>query len=222
MQAILFDFDYTLAEATAGTADCINYALAQLELPSVGDEVVQSVMGLSMPELYRVVTGGKCPDYHAEFRRHFIDRADLIMAAAIVFFDTVAPTMEKLRQSGYKLGIVSTRYRRRMEEVLKRDRLLFFFDIIVGAEDVKQHKPDPAPLLHAAGALDLDVGECLYVGDTLIDATAAQAAAMPFVGVTTGITTRKQFENAGVKQVIRLLAELPTRMEQLVAGQDRN
>ena len=37
-QTIIFDFDYTLADSSRGIAECINFALAELNLPQVPTE----------------------------------------------------------------------------------------------------------------------------------------------------------------------------------------
>ena len=39
-------------------------------------------------------------------------------------------------------------------------------------------KPDPAPLLYAAGKLGLQPAECIYIGDAERDVLAARAAGM--------------------------------------------
>jgi phosphoglycolate phosphatase len=213
VRAVLFDFDYTLAESTAGTTDCINYALTKLGLRPVSTEVVQSVIGLSMPELYRVVAGADEISRHEEFAEFFIERADLVMADSIILFDTVKPVLQELQRTGYELGIASTRFRRRIETVLTRDGLLAYFSTIIGGEDVQYHKPDPEALLCAAAELGYEAGNCLYVGDTLVDAAAAGNAEMPFVGVTTGVTDRQQFASVGVLRVIDSLAELKAMLQ---------
>ena len=40
------------------------------------------------------------------------------------------------------------------------------------------HKPDPAPLLHAAKQVGVAPGDCVYVGDDERDIIAARAAGM--------------------------------------------
>ena len=52
-----------------------------------------------------------------------------------------------------------------------------------------EHKPSPAPLLHAAGLLGVDPGECVYVGDADVDVLAARAAGMGSLAVTWGAAT---------------------------------
>jgi len=208
IRAVLFDFDYTLAEPTEGTLTCINYALRAMNLPVVSRERVRPLIGLSLPETYRRITNDDSSTEQSRFGKLFVEQADKTMADSIVMFDTVGPTMQRLQMSGYTLGIVSTKYRRRIETVLTRVELRDSFQVIIGGEDVHELKPDPEALLLAVHRLECDVSNCCYVGDTLVDAAAADAAKMNFIGVTTGVTTRQQFDDAGVKRVIDSLPEL--------------
>ena len=50
--------------------------------------------------------------------------------------------------------------------------------VIVSGDTTPQPKPHPAPLLHAAQALGVEPGACVYVGDDLRDVTAGNAAGM--------------------------------------------
>ena len=67
-----------------------------------------------------------------------------------------------------------------------------FFDIVVGAEDVTAHKPNPSGLILAIKHLQSDLEGCLYIGDSIIDAKTAQAIGVDFYGVLNGITTREE------------------------------
>ncbi len=49
----------------------------------------------------------------------------------------------------------------------------------------------------------------LYVGDALNDFYAARGAGLDFVAVTTGLTDKDSFAQAGVNKVVTSLAELP-------------
>ena len=44
IQAVLFDFDYTLADSSQGVIDCIGHALCELGLPAVSDEAACRTM----------------------------------------------------------------------------------------------------------------------------------------------------------------------------------
>jgi phosphoglycolate phosphatase len=96
--------------------------------------------------------------------------------------------MAQLRQRCLPLAIVSTKYRRRIEAVLKREGLHSMFEVLIGGDDVAQPKPAPEGLLLAASRLGLEPAYCFYVGDSLTDAEAAHRAGMPFVATLSGVT----------------------------------
>jgi sugar-phosphatase len=58
-------------------------------------------------------------------------------------------------------------------------------DVLVSADDITRGKPDPEPYLKAAAALDADPGDCLVIEDAPAGITAARAAGMRVVAVTT-------------------------------------
>jgi phosphoglycolate phosphatase len=74
---------------------------------------------------------------------------------------------------------------------------------------VSIHKPDPRGLLRAAEHLGYVPSEVLYVGDSVIDAEAAQRGGMSFVAVLSGVTPREAFKGYGTVAVINTLNELP-------------
>ena len=139
----------------------------------------------------------------------FTQRADEVMTDSTTLFNAVAPTMARLKIRGMRLGIVSTKFRYRIERILSRDGLLDAFDVIVGGEDVSRHKPDPEGLIKARAFLRGSTSETLYVGDTVVDAQTAQRAETPFLAVLTGVTPRHAFIGYPVTRIIETLSELP-------------
>jgi phosphoglycolate phosphatase len=98
-----------------------------------------------------------------------------------------------LKSSGYKIGIVTTKYRYRIEKILNRFQATDLVDLIVGSDDVKIEKPNPEGLLWAIDTLQLEKSEALYVGDSVVDAKTAENAQVDFAGVLTGTTTQSDF-----------------------------
>ena len=83
------------------------------------------------------------------------------------------------------------------------------FDIIHGIEDTKVYKPDPKALEPMLAGLKKR--GITYVGDSLNDFYAAQAAGVDFVGVIRGVTTENEFKEAGVNRTVASLYELHDR-----------
>ncbi|MXX53459.1 MAG: HAD hydrolase-like protein, partial [Dehalococcoidia bacterium] len=48
-KAVLFDFDFTLADSSAGIIACINHGLRKLGLPEAPDEEIMKTIGLYIP-----------------------------------------------------------------------------------------------------------------------------------------------------------------------------
>jgi phosphoglycolate phosphatase len=217
-RAVLFDFDYTLADSSAGIHDCMNHALAEMGLPAVSAEASAATIGLSLPEALCRLTGPTTPEQCAEFSRHFIARADHIMIDSIVLYDTVRTVIPHLKQRGLGIGVVSTKFRRRIDAVLERENLRPYFDVIVGGEDVRNHKPDPEGALKAAKALGAPASEILYVGDSVVDAETARRAQLPFVAVLTGVTQKDAFASYHPVAVVQSLTEVPALLNSRAAG----
>jgi phosphoglycolate phosphatase len=208
VQAILFDFDYTLADSSQGVIDCIGYALRTLGLPPVSDAAACRTIGLSLAETLTALSGPQPARTSGHFARLFVERADQVMAGKTQLFPAVPEIVGRLGEQGLSLGIVSTKYRRRIEGILERDGLLDCFEVIVGGEDVCRHKPDPESLLLALDRLGVSPGKALYVGDSVTDALAAQRAGVPFVAVLSGTTPREAFLECEVCEILETVADL--------------
>jgi phosphoglycolate phosphatase len=208
IRVILFDFDYTLADSSLGVIDCIGFALDALGLPPVSDDAACRTIGLSLPDTLDALTGPQPPETGAAFAQLFVEQADRVMAAKTVLFRGVRETIGMLQASGLVLGIVSTKYRRRIETILRRAELLAPFSVIVGGEDVSAHKPDPESLRLAMARLGVRNQEAVYVGDSVTDAEAAQRAGIVFVAVLSGTTPREAFAEYKALAVIDRLTDL--------------
>jgi HAD superfamily hydrolase (TIGR01549 family) len=88
---------------------------------------------------------------------------------------------------------------------------LDLFNLIQTFDDTQAYKPDPKVfeiMLHTLARNGIR-DHILYVGDDITDYHAASIATIHFIGVTTGVRTREDFEREGVKMVISTLSELP-------------
>ncbi len=216
-RAVLFDFDYTLADSSRGIEDCINHSLAQMGLAPATPRAIAETVGLSLAETFCRLAGPATPEQCAEFSRHFIARADKIMVDSIILYDSARTVIPELKQRGLALGVLSTKFRRRIHAVLRREKMRKYFDVIVGGEDVVNHKPHPEGALRAVKALGAAVDEVLYIGDSIVDAETAKRAQLPFVAVLTGVTPRRAFRGYQPLAIIDSLATIPDLLTQTSA-----
>jgi phosphoglycolate phosphatase len=131
------------------------------------------------------------------------------MVDQTVMFDAVPDTVEPLRRLGCRLGIVSTKYRYRIEATFSREGLLDAFEVFVGREDVTAHKPDPEGLLKVMATLEITPPRTLYAGDSLTDAQAPARAVVPFVAALSDLTSREAFASSALRWMIEDVSQLP-------------
>jgi phosphoglycolate phosphatase-like HAD superfamily hydrolase len=87
--------------------------------------------------------------------------------------EAVAVLQELARR--HRLGIVSSRIRGSVVEIVEDGFDLGLFEVIVGFEDTTKHKPDGAPLMEAARRLGVEPERVAYIGDSDSDVAAAEA-----------------------------------------------
>ena len=208
-EAILFDFDFTLGDSSEGIIFCVNAALEGMGLEKASDESIRKVIGLSLAESYRTLTGDSSRRRTARFSELFTEAADRKMTLTAELYPYSLPLLKALRRDGIKTGIVTTKYRRRITEILDKYEVPGIVDAIIGGDSVKRTKPDPEGLIKAARELDVPVSKVLYIGDSEVDAKAAAAAGMDFVGVLTGSTSCEVLEKYPHRAVIDSLETIP-------------
>ena len=204
----LFDFDYTLADSSRGIVTCFRNVLTRHGYTEVTDDDIKRTIGKTLENSFSILTGvtdaGQLAGFKAEYRKE----ADTHMTVNTVLFLETKSVLTALKDSGARIGIISTKYRFRIKELLDQHFPEDFIDIIVGGEDVKTAKPSPEGLLLAIKRLHVSKAETLYIGDSTVDAETAQAAGVDFAGVTHGVTTAKELEKYPHRKIMNTLEEL--------------
>ena len=189
--------------------ECVNYALKELGFSEVAENEIFITIGLNLEHTFIKLVGENNVDKTEEFKNLFIKRADEVMADLSILFNETPSIIKKLNEKTIKLAIVSTKFRYRIEDILRRENLLNFFDVIVGGEDVSSLKPDPAGLKLAIDKLELKSSEVFYIGDSITDAKAANNADIPFIAVLSGVTCEQDFSEFQVYKFLKNISELP-------------
>lgn len=188
----LFDFDYTLANSSKGIVICFQHVLHNNGYTSVDDYTIKRTIGKTLEESFSILTGVTNPETLERYRREYVKAADTHMTVNTELFSETRSVLMALKAEGAQIGIISTKYRYRIMELMSKELPDGFFDIIVGGEDVRMPKPSPEGVLLAIGRLRADVADTLYIGDSTVDAETAQAAGVDFAGVLHGMTTREE------------------------------
>lgn len=95
-------------------------------------------------------------------------------------FHGIESSLETLSRMGCKCGIATSRIRDEFENEFQRFSIRRYFDIVVCADDTKEHKPTAAPLLKYMELSGADRSQVLYVGDSRYDRECARNAGVDF------------------------------------------
>lgn len=204
----LFDFDYTLADSSRGIVTCYRNVLERHHHTGITDEAIKRTIGKTLQESFSIMTGITDADTLEMYRKEYVKEADTHMTVNTFLFPETIEVLTRLKTNGAKLGIISTKYRYRIMELLGKKLPENFLDIIVGGEDVQHPKPAPEGVLFAIEHLGCRKEDVLYVGDSTVDAETAQAAQVDFAGVLHGATTYDELAAYPHVAIMKTLDEL--------------
>ncbi len=208
-RAALFDFDYTLADSSDAIIECFNAGLSGLGLAAADPHAIRRTIGWPIPDSLAQVVGEEHRSRADEFREHWRRRSDQIMVDRTRLLDPTPGAVRRMSAGGLRLGIVSTKWRQRIVDVLTRDGLLEPFEVVVGGDEVTRLKPDPEGLHLALDRLALEPSDAVYVGDSVADARAAHQAGVAFVAVLSGVTAADELAAWEPAAIVAHVGELP-------------
>ena len=90
--------------------------------------------------------------------------------------------LELLRACGIKIAVASNSPTAVVDDLLRHAGLNGCPDVVIGVDQVPQGKPEPDLLWKALEVFGLSKDEVFYVGDSIYDVKAAEAAGIFFVG----------------------------------------
>lgn len=202
--AVLFDFDMTLADSSQAIHHCTNMLAKYFDLREVSLAEVKAGIGLPIEDSWRLYWGDFQQEWLDYYRSNFRGEEQ----ARIRLFHDAAATIEALRAAGIKVGVASNR--RFASRAIAEVGLTELLDVVIGLEDVERAKPEPDCLIKGFEKLGVAPGDGLYVGDTDIDMKTALAAGTPGIGITTGNFDERGLLEAGAWKVLSRLGELPS------------
>jgi HAD superfamily hydrolase (TIGR01509 family) len=164
---------------------------------------VAGMIGLPLEDIFRVLvpvlseeeTWRLVNEYRKYYITHHLENTKINHSAQTV--------LRKLKAKGFKLGIITTKYRDPVMDVLSHYGISELFDVIVTGYEVAKHKPAPDIVLEATRRLGVNPAECVVVGDSPFDVQAGRRAGSFTIAVLSATYTRKQLKNAEPTLIIK-------------------
>lgn len=183
VQALVFDFDGTLADTRRGNENALRAALEPYGV-SLDHDWYGRHVGLSIHDLLSALPGGRNLP-HGEIIKH--SRAHLLAAVyTITPIPCVVELLQQARHAGLPCAVASGASRLLVEPGLHALGLRDVLATVVVREDVTHGKPDPELFVTAARHLDVAPERCFAVDDTPDGIASARAAGMQVSTVIDG------------------------------------
>lgn len=169
LNTVVFDLDGTLLDTLGDLAGSVNYALRKHGLPECSLQEVRSFLGNGIVRLMQgavknAVQGAAFDEVFQTFRSHYLEHClDTTQP-----YPGILPMMEKLREAGVKMAIVSNKLHPAVQELSRR----FFAELVtsaVGESETVRRKPNPDGVLRALKEMGSRPDEAIYVGDSEVD-----------------------------------------------------
>jgi pyrophosphatase PpaX len=148
------------------------YATAEVLGEALPDDVLMRDVGIPLAKQMATLS----EDHAEELVRVYRQHNSVVHDQLIREYPGTQDALELLKASGKRMGVVTSKSRPLALRALDRFGLLDYFETVVSCDDVHLHKPDPFPLVHAAGVMGVSTREAIYVGDSPHDMNAALSA----------------------------------------------
>jgi N-acetyl-D-muramate 6-phosphate phosphatase len=178
LTVILFDLDGTLLDTAPDMVGALNSlrlenGLAPLPLAEVRAQVSHGSSRLVQSGFPEADT-----ERFALLQRRFLDLYGARLAAETRLFEGMDGVLLELSRRGLAVGVVTNKPGRLTDALLEQLGLRARFACVVSGDTLKERKPHPLPMLHAAKLAGAAPDACIYVGDAERDVQAAHAAGM--------------------------------------------
>lgn len=203
-----FDLDGTVTDSVRDIADAMNWALAQLNLPTFPREAYCHKAGRGMDQLCKACLPSGQEGLFDRLRSLYNDRYAAHCCDHTALYPGISDALAQLRQAGLTLAVVSNKPQSQADVVARRVLKDCGFARVMGKQPQFPIKPDPASLLWLMEQMGAKREESIYIGDSDVDIQLGKRAGLATVGVCWGFRGEAELRSAGADHLAQRPEEL--------------
>lgn len=184
VRGLVFDLDGTLIDSAADIIGAMRLTFATAGIGTLPDDYFPQNLHGTTEGIIRFIAadmGWALPEDITGLYRSYVQHQLTMTERSLHLYEGVRPVLEACRDAGLALGICTNKSHAGALAATEHVGIQKLFHFITGADTWSHAKPSPVPLLETLRMLDVAPDECLYFGDTSVDAQCARAAGVRFV-----------------------------------------
>lgn len=211
MKACIFDLDGTLTNTLESMTYSVNLTLKEMGLSQITKDQCRMFVGNGARVLIEEslkVSGDPKASRIEEGMKIYGRIFDQNCTYHVTPYEGIPEMLKALKDRGIHLAVLSNKPDRQTVKVVKEIFGDNIFDYAQGQKDGIRRKPAPDGVWYLMEQMQVSKEECLYIGDSEVDATTGKNAGLKTIGVLWGFRDRKTLETAGADHLIERPEEL--------------
>jgi phosphoglycolate phosphatase len=204
----IFDFDGTLVDSAPGIVDVMQQCIDEYQLSTTVFEEWRVLIGVPLMRQMEIIFPDKSEEYWLEVATRYRAIYDGKTIEICPLFPFLKSMLNGLKDANIKISIASSKRRPLVETVLRHHNLMGYFNLLVGAQDVANHKPHPESVYKTLQRLSVEADDAVVIGDSTYDLDMAHAAGVDAIGVTTGVHSKEVLARSEPKHIVGSLDEV--------------
>lgn len=217
--AVLFDLDGTLIDSIELILNSAKHAFRDRagHVPSEAEWLTG--VGIPLATMFRRYArdDAEVDALIAKYREYQLEHHDRLVRC----YDRVVDTVDALRAAGHPLAIVTSKTGWLARRGLAHVGLESHFDVIVGCDTCDRHKPDPQPVFVALEQLGYEPAEAVFVGDSVHDMAAGNAAGVTTIAALWGPFTRDDLVESRPAHYLQRIVDLPGLLAEVETARNK-
>ena len=205
MKACIFDLDGTLTNTLESMTYSVNLTLEEMGLSKITKDQCRLFVGNGARVLMEksLKAAGDTDASRIEEGMEIYGRIfDRNCTYHVTPYEGIPEMLKALKDKGIHLAVLSNKPDRQTVKVVKAIFGEELFDYAQGQKEGIRRKPEPDGVWYLMEQMHVSKEECLYIGDSEVDAATGRNAGLKTIGVLWGFRDRKTLETAGADDLI--------------------
>ena len=182
---IILGFDGTIADTAPGILYCMNTTALSMGYTPVAHDALYGVIGVSLEQGFMNLYGMKEDEIEYAMNQ-YSKLYSMKGEEMILLYDGIAESLQTLKKEGCKLAIVTQKNEKFINNMLAVYSFVGELFDMVCATNVEKEMEKTDMLRKVCADLAVEPSDALFVGDSYVDAVAAEEVGMDFAAVLYG------------------------------------